>query len=105
MSYNKLVRDRIPEIIEQNGEIPKIRKLDDEEFKSELEKKLLEECNEVLDSNYNNRLEELADILEVINYLATLEGENLDTVIKLANEKKKLRGGFDKKIYLMGVKN
>lgn len=48
--YNKLVRDKIPEIIERNNETPHVRILNDEEFKIELEKKLYEEYQEVLSS-------------------------------------------------------
>ena len=104
MSYNKLVRDKIPEIIEANGEIPIIRKLSDTEYKQELEKKLYEEYLEVIDSSYSNRIEELADMIEVIKYLAKLEDKTLEDVIEVANEKFKARGGFDKRIYLEGVK-
>lgn len=104
MSYNKLVRDKIPEIIESTGEIPIIRKLSDTEYKQELEKKLYEEYLEVIDSSYSNRIEELADMIEVIKYLAKLEDKTLEDVIEVANEKFKARGGFDKRIYLEGVK-
>lgn len=104
MSYNKLVRDKIPEIIEANGEIPIIRKLSDTEYKQELEKKLYEEYLEVIDSSYSNRIEELADMIEVIKYLAKLEDKTLEDVIEVSNEKVKSRGGFDKRIYLEGVK-
>lgn len=103
MSYNKLVRDKIPEIIKSKGEVPITRILSEVEYKEELEKKLYEEYQEVIDSNCSNRIEELADMLEVISYLAKLEGESLDTVIKKAREKKLERGGFDKKIYLEDV--
>ena len=41
--YNKLVRDNIPEVIMNDGEYPVIRVLSDEEYKKELERKLLEE--------------------------------------------------------------
>lgn len=104
MSYNKLVRDKIPEIIEAKGEIPIIRKLSDTEYKQELEKKLYEEYLEVIDSSYSNRIEELADMIEVIKYLAKLEDKTLEEVIEVSNEKVKSRGGFDKRIYLEGVK-
>lgn len=104
MSYNKLVRDKIPEIIESNGEIPIIRKLSDTEYKQELEKKLYEEYLEVIDSSYSNRIEKLADMIEVIKYLAKLEDKTLEDVIEVSNEKVKSRGGFDKRIYLEGVK-
>ena len=103
MSYNKLVRDKIPEIIKSNGEIPITRTLDDKEYKEELEKKLLEEYHEVLDSVGRDRLEELADMLEVISSLAKLEGKDLNEVIEIAKEKLCRRGGFDNRIYLIGV--
>ena len=69
--YNKLVRDNIPDIIIANDEFPVTRILDDSEYKLELEKKLLEEYNEVLNTNNSvDRIEELADMLEIISYLA-----------------------------------
>ena len=101
--YNKLVRDNIPEIIKSNGEEPIIRILNDVEYKKELETKLLEEYNEVLESSGKDRIEELADMLEIIKALAKLEDSNLDEVIKVSNEKVKKRGAFDKKIYLEKV--
>ncbi len=59
MAFNKLVRDKIPEIIKNNNETPITRILSDEEYKIELEKKLYEEYQEVLESSGENRLEEL----------------------------------------------
>lgn len=101
--YNKLVRDKIPEIILNNNEKPITRILDDQSYKKELEKKLLEEYNEVLESSGKDRLEELSDMLEVITYLATLENSSLEQVRKIAKQKRLKRGGFDKKIYLEKV--
>jgi len=104
--YNKLVRDRIPEIIENNGETPITRVLDNQEYKKELEKKLLEEYNEVLETtSSNDRLEELADMLEVMVSLATLENANLNDIITIMNEKKEKRGGFSKKFFLEKVQS
>lgn len=101
--YNKLVRDKIPEIIRNNGEEPIVRILNDEEYKKKLETKLLEEYNEVIEASGKDRIEELADMLEIIKALAKLEDSNLDEVIKVSNEKVKKRGAFDKKIYLEKV--
>ncbi|MBQ2946605.1 MAG: nucleoside triphosphate pyrophosphohydrolase [Bacilli bacterium] len=101
--YNKLVRDNIPEIIESNGEKPIISILDDNRYKEELEKKLYEEYLEVIDSSYSSRIEELADMLEVISALAKLEDKTLDDVVEVAKEKVKKRGAFDKKIFLEKV--
>ena len=105
-SYNKLVRDKIPEIIESNGENPVIRILENDECKEELEKKLLEEYNEVIEAKESKqRIEELADMLEVIISLAKLENKSLDDIIGIANKKREKRGGFDKKIFLEKVLN
>ena len=103
MSYNKLVRDKIPEIIKNKGEKPITRILDDSEYKIELEKKLFEEYNEVLNSSGEERIEELADMLEVISALAKVEGESLEKVIQVSKEKVLKRGSFNNKIYLIGV--
>lgn len=99
--FNKLVRDKIPEIIEGNGEMAVVRILNDEEFKTELERKMLEEYNEVLSAKTSKeRLEELADMLEIIASLGTLEGSDLSTIMAIMEEKRKKRGGFSKKIFL-----
>ena len=95
--YNKLVRDNIPEIIELNGEKPVVSILDDIRFKEELEKKLYEEYKEVIESSGTDRLEELADMIEVVKALAKLENKTLDEVIEIANIKRNKRGSFDKK--------
>ena len=103
--YNKLVRDLIPEIIRNNEEYPVTRILSDDEYKFELEKKLFEEYNEVIDScTCDERLEELADMFEVIIALAEVEGKTIDDVIAIANNKREKRGGFSEKIYLEKVK-
>ena len=84
--YNKLVRDKIPDIIKKNGENPIIRVLQDVEYKIELEKKLKEELAETLASSGNDRIEELADMLEVMISLANLEDKTLDDIIDVCNK-------------------
>ena len=70
----------------------------------ELEKKLYEEYNEVLNTkNTEERIEELADMIEIISSLALVEGKNLDVVLECAKKKCIKRGGFEKKIYLEKV--
>ena len=101
--YGKLVRDKIPEIIKNNGEEPITRILNAEEYKKELEIKLLEECNEVLEANSKDRLEELADLLEVAQALAKLEDSSLEEVSRIAEEKCEKRGAFAERIYLEDV--
>jgi len=104
-SYKKLVRDNIPNIIESNGEIAITRILSDEEYKKELEKKLYEEYNEVINSSDDDRIEELADMLEVMIALAEVEGKTFDDIEKIRVLKKEKRGGFSKRIYLEDVKS
>ncbi len=101
--YNKLVRDKIPQIIKANGETPIVRVLDDTEYKKELEKKLYEEYQEVLNATGKDRVEELADMLEVLRYLAKLENASLEEVITIADEKASKRGSFEEKIFLEKV--
>lgn len=102
--YQKLVRDKIPEKIKNNNETPIIRTLNNKEYIKELEKKLYEEYIEVLSAKGNDKLEELADILEVITALANSENKTLDDIIKIANNKKDKRGAFNDKIFLEGIK-
>ena len=101
--YNKLIRDKIPEIITSNGGVPFTRILDEDEYKVELETKLMEEYNEVLLATGEERVEELADMLEVISSLAKLEGKSLEEVIEVKNKKCDKRGGFEKRIFLEKV--
>ena len=101
MIFNKLVRDRIPEKIESNGEKAVVRILNDDEYKLELNKKLLEECNEVIGAKDSTEIkEELGDALEVIRTIAELNNSNLDEIIKVSHAKREKRGGFDKRIFL-----
>lgn len=102
--YNKLVRDKIPAIIQSNNGTPITRILNNDEYKKELEKKLYEEYLEVLDTKtQEERIEELADMLEIISALATIENKTLEDIIEVANYKKNKRGGFEEKIYLEKV--
>ena len=99
--FNKLVRDNIPNIIENNGEKAITRILSDKEYRVELYKKLLEESQEVINSqDTEDILEELADVLEALKSIAELENRNLDDIIEIANQKRLKRGGFSKKIFL-----
>ncbi len=98
--YNKLVRDKIPEIIKSNGDEPITRVLTDDEYKIELEKKLNEEYQEVLSATGKDRIEELADMLEIMKYLAKLENATLEEIIAIAKEKGAKRGTFENKIFL-----
>lgn len=102
--YNKLVRDNIPEIIKKRGAAPITRTLKKEEYKMALEKKLLEEYQEVLESSGRKRLEKLADMLEVIKYLAKVEESSLADVMIMAEKKNGQKGSFKKRVFLESVR-
>lgn len=98
--YNKLVRDRIVEIIENKGEMPNYHTLSDKEYLDELHKKLFEEANEFIEQDDK---EELADVLEVLYAIAKAKKIDLNEVEKIRLEKRQKRGGFDKKLFLETV--
>lgn len=99
--YNKLVRDNIPSIIQDNNGIPITRILSDDEYRKELYKKLLEECNELISAKTsNNIIEEASDVFEVLKAISELEGKNINDVIESSKQKRLKRGGFTKKIFL-----
>lgn len=98
MVYNKLVRDKIPAIIENQGKIPCIRILEDEEYTLHLEQKLDEEVGEY---HKDKTLEELADILEVVYALAENLGCSKEDLINAYQKKHNERGGFSERILLI----
>lgn len=64
---------------------------------------MYEEYKEVIEAIGDDRIEELADMIEVIKALAKVENSNLDTVVSVANKKSEKRGAFDDKIFLEKV--
>jgi len=98
-SYNKLVRDKIPEILDQKGIAYEKRIASPEEFKEELIKKLEEEFTEFKQAQSP---EELADVIEVIEALKTLLEYSDVEDIRL--QKKADRGAFNRRIILKGEK-
>ena len=96
--YNKLVRDRIPEIIDSEpGRKSQYRILDDNEYLIQLNKKIIEESNEFIEEN---SIEELGDLMEVINAIMKLKGYSMEEVIKVMKAKADKKGAFNEKIYL-----
>lgn len=96
----KLVRDKIPDIIKANGQVPVVRTAyTDEEYAAYLKKKLLEEIEEFYCARDNlHRVEEMADLLEVINAIMGFYGLAAEEVELLRQKKFAQRGGFSKRI-------
>ncbi|MDL2229511.1 nucleoside triphosphate pyrophosphohydrolase [Treponema sp. OttesenSCG-928-L16] len=101
ISYNKLVRDNIPRIIQEQGEIAVYEYLDDGRFEEELYKKLLEETDEFLKEK---NLEEAADILEVLYTKLELKNIPLEEAERQRLLKHDKNGGFEGRFFLKEVK-
>lgn len=99
MIYNKLVRDKIPEIIASKNKKYNIKYLKDDELKDALNNKLLEEVNEFIESDHD--IEEMADIFEVIGAILDLNNWTYDMVGQVQLDKVKARGAFEKGIFLI----
>lgn len=106
MIYNKLVRDKIPEIIEKSGKKAKYRVLEGDELKAALKNKLVEEANELLNAETEEEIiEEIADVLEVLDgILMCFGGVEIESkVYQKAMQKYKEKGRFEKGYYLESV--
>lgn len=99
-SYHKLVRDRIPEIIEADGKTCTWETLSEEAYLPLLDEKLNEELAEYQESK---SLEELADLLEVMQAVVKARGWTLEELERVRADKAARRGGFEKKILLKEV--
>ncbi|MBO0992010.1 nucleoside triphosphate pyrophosphohydrolase [Bacillus sp. SD088] len=104
--YNKLVRDRIPEIIQNSGKRLKTEILTDKRYIGELRKKLNEEVHEYQEAATDqDALEELADVLELLHALAHQHGASINDVEEIRKKKADNRGSFKEKIYLLEVED
>ena len=98
--YHKLVRDRIPEIIENSGKTCSTSILSESEYIKMLDEKLNEELLEYQESK---SIEELADLLEVVRAVAAARGSSIEEVERIRLDKAAKRGGFEKRILLLEV--
>ena len=102
IKYNKLIRDRIPEIVEESGKKCIIEIMDESDYIKALDIKLNEELAEY---QSDKSIEELADLLEVIYSVAKARGYSVQELERIRTEKAEKRGSFDKRILLKGVYN
>lgn len=99
--YNKLVRDRIPEIIEESGKMYTTEILSEERYMKSLNDKLQEEHLEYQESK---DIEELADMLEVMYAILKARGYSAEDLEQIRSQKAQKRGGFEKRIFLKEVR-
>ena len=98
--YNKLVRDKIPDIIKSDNKTCLTKVLDDEEYLSSLNTKLQEEMKEYLESG---KVEELADLEEVLRAILDVKKVSYEDFEKIRLDKVSKRGAYKKKIFLESV--
>jgi predicted house-cleaning noncanonical NTP pyrophosphatase (MazG superfamily) len=98
--YDKLVRDRIPELIREDDEVPVTETVTGDEYRHRLREKLDEEVAEYHESS---ETAELADVLEVLHALAALDDVTLEELEAMREEKRAERGGFDEGVVLERV--
>lgn len=104
--YTKLVRDLIPQIIEADGKACVVRKLDDRDYITEVNKKMHEELAEYEEADtVEDSVEELSDLLELIHAAAAYHGVTVEELETVRAEKAKTRGGFTERIYLVEVQD
>lgn len=97
VEYDTLVRDRIPEIIRANDEMPETHVAADAEYGRRLREKLVEEAHEFAESG---AVEELADVLAVVDAVCQHEDVTRDELERRVDEKEAERGGFGARIVL-----
>ncbi len=101
IKHNKLVRDKIPEIIRTSGNQCEISTLNDAEYIEALRQKLVEEAQETAIAPPEKLAQELADVMEVMDALLAATGIEPEKVREIQKQKRSRRGGFDNRIKLL----
>ena len=102
-NYNKLVRDKIPEVINNSdGKKANYKILNDNEYLQELDKKLFEEAHEFVEEH---SVDELADLMEVIYVIMKTKNISFEDVKIARDVKNKKKGAFNDKVYLISVEH
>ena len=100
IEYDKLIRDKIPEIIEQSGKKCIVEVMDNDTYIEYLDQKLNEELAEY---QQDKSIEELADLLEVMYAVVAARGYSVEELERIRLEKAEKRGAFEKKLLLKSV--
>lgn len=104
--HNKLVRDKIPQIIEGDGMVAITEVMeDDETYKENLRRKLVEEAQEATKAGPEHILEELGDVRTVLEALLKVYGFTWEQLEEQQKTKDEARGAFDKRIFLVSTRS
>ena len=98
--YDKLIRDKIPQIIESQGKTCVTEILSQEEYLQKLDEKL---CEELAEYQQSKELEELADLLEVMEAVVLARGYTWEELLAVCDQKREARGGFQNRLCLKEV--
>ncbi len=99
--YNKLIRDRIPEIIASSNRLFEVATMTPTEFEAALREKLIEEAVEVKEADAAHLLTELADVQEIVQTLIRLHGLTFEALQQEQEKRRQERGGFDLQLKLL----
>jgi predicted house-cleaning noncanonical NTP pyrophosphatase (MazG superfamily) len=100
-NYNKLVRDRIPNIIQATGGRYEVKAISEEEYLQALRHKLMEEAEEAATASSDDLVLELADLYEVIDALLAAHGIERSSVMQMQEKRRIERGGFEERVFLL----
>ena len=103
--HKKLIRDKIPEIIDADNGKYKLRVMKEDEFKKELRRKLIEESKEAIEAEKKELGKELADVLELVKSIAESENISFEIIEENQKQRRKERGGFKKRLFLIWSSN
>ena len=99
--HKKLIRDKIPQIIEAAGDRYEARVMGKAEFEKELKRKLVEEASELVKTSRKDLLNEMADVLELLKSIANFYKIDFKFLEEKQVQKRRERGGFEKRLFLI----
>ena len=99
--HQKLIRDKIPQVIKAAGDKYEVRIISEKEYEKELKKKLVEEAKELNETPKEKLLNEMADVLELLKSISEFYKINFKLVEEKQVQKRKERGGFKKRLFLI----
>ncbi len=101
ITYNKLIRDKIPDIIIADNATPKISVLSDEQFALALKQKIVEEAMELLEAKSNDdMINEISDLLEIVDAIVAHHHIDTNALMEKKRSKREKRGGFEERLFL-----